>query len=111
MSSRFISFIIFLSLLANVFIAPFSVFAQVQDNTDGTKHILITELMVDPEDVSDSKGEWIEVFNNSSFEVNLNKWVINDGPSHEISGNYNIPPKAHAVLCRREDSEENGGVK
>jgi len=77
--NRFFSFVICLSLLVNLFIAPFSVFAQVQDDTDGTKHILITELMVDPEKVPDSKGEWIEVFNSSSTPINLNGWVINDG--------------------------------
>ena len=111
MINRFFSFVICLSLLVNLFIAPFSVVAQEQS-------VIITEIMVNPEGVSDSKisdsnGEWIEVFNNSQTAINLDGLVINDGEEDHkpIPGTYIIPPNGYAVICRNEDILQNGGVK
>ena len=106
MINKIIRCFICFSLLVNFFIPSFSVFAEVQS-------VMITELMVDPEKVPDSKGEWIEVFNKSSIEINLNDWIINDdGKDHKpILGNYIIPPNGYAVICRNDKAQENGGVK
>lgn len=68
-------FILF-GLLAGV--APFSAFAEVR----------ITEIMYDPSG-SDSKREWIEVFNDGGAAVNLSELKFVDKNGHFL----NVPPK------------------
>jgi len=50
--------------------------------------IEINEIMYDLEG-PDSGREWVEVFNNSTSEVNLSDWKFNDGSNHVL----NEPPK------------------
>ena len=45
--------------------------------------VLITEFMKDPAFVSDSKGEWIELYNASDKVVNIEGWVIRDFGTNE----------------------------
>ncbi len=118
MIDKFVSCFVSISLIISLFISPFPVLADEdeddddeEDNKNYSKQVIFTELMVDPEKVNDSRGEWIEVLNNSETEISLNGWVINDGQNHAISGAYNIKPNAYAVICRNENPLENAGVK
>jgi len=40
--------------------------------------IIINEILPDPKGVSDTEGEYIEIFNKNSFEVDLSGWKITD---------------------------------
>jgi len=75
--------------------------------------LVITEVMVNPSAVSDSYGEWLEIYNNDSVSIDLNNWQLADGDDdfHQIQENYelNIDPGKYFVLGRNADSLANGG--
>jgi hypothetical protein len=75
--------------------------------------LLITEVMADPSEVFDSKGEWFELFNPMTESVNLNQIFIKDDGSniHQIDhgGPLLILPNQYFVLGRNESSSTNGG--
>ncbi|PIT96680.1 hypothetical protein COT82_01855 [Candidatus Campbellbacteria bacterium CG10_big_fil_rev_8_21_14_0_10_35_52] len=50
--------------------------------------VIINEIMYDLEG-SDTKREWIEIYNNSSNQIDLTDWKFNDGSNHIL----NIPPE------------------
>ena len=74
--------------------------------------LVINEIMQDPNAVSDSNGEWFEIVNIGSTEVNLNGWTIKDNGtnSHLISCSVIVPIDGFVVLGRNSDSLSNGGV-
>lgn len=75
--------------------------------------LLISEVMSNPMAVSDTNGEWFEVFNASTQNIDLNGFVISDNGSnlHEISntGSLLIQPGDYFVFGRNGDSNSNGG--
>lgn len=75
----------------------------------------INELMGDPANAeSASWGEWFEVHNTGSEDVNLQGWRILSGgngqPAHTISQSVIVPAGGYAVLGRGFDFNRNGGV-
>ena len=85
------------------------------DGTTSTGTIVITEIMADPDTVSDSKGEWFELYNAGTTAVNLKNWTIKDQPgtnhnSHKISKDVTIQPGKYIVLGSNPDKTTNGGV-
>jgi hypothetical protein len=73
--------------------------------------IIITEIMKDPNVVTDANGEWFEVFNNTGANVDLAGWTIKDdgSDSHVIAGSVIVPSYGFAVLGRNADPATNGG--
>jgi len=61
---------------------------------------------------TDTNGEWIELINLGSSDIDLNGWKINDNnSSHAISTSLIITANGGLlVLCRNGDSNLNGGV-
>ena len=74
--------------------------------------IIINEIMQNPAAVSDANGEWFELYNNGTINVNLIDWQIKDNgsDSHTINKNLIIPANGYIVLCRNNDTATNGGV-
>ncbi len=77
-------------------------------------NIVITEVMVNPAAVSDTYGEWFEIFNNDTIPIDLAGWQIADSDNdlHEIktiSIEFYINPGEYVVLGRNGDSVVNGG--
>ncbi len=76
--------------------------------------IIITEIMQNPSAVYDSDGEWFEVYNTTSADIDINGWYIkdNDTDSHHISngGPLLVPAHGYFVLGRNANSATNGGV-
>lgn len=72
----------------------------------------ITEIMMNPGVVSDTLGEWIELYNPNSFPVDLLNWVLADDGSdyHIIETSLIIQPGSYVVLARNGDSSLNGNV-
>ena len=70
--------------------------------------------MQNPKAVSDTAGEWFEVYNASSQAVDLNGWTITDAGSehHKITNGDPLwlPSGGYLVLGRDADSSTNGGV-
>ncbi len=77
--------------------------------------IIITELMVDPASVGDTDGEYIELYNRTSADIDLEGWILMDAGSddHVISngGPLLIGAESYLVLARNADPAENGGFE
>lgn len=76
--------------------------------------LIITELMINPDVVGDSDGEWIELFNNSGQTVYLNGLQLRDknGQSHTITSESAIAlgPDDYAVMGLNGRPDQNGRV-
>lgn len=78
--------------------------------------VIITEIMARPGSVSDTAGEWFEIYNTlTNTAVDINEWTIRDRAAldtHII--NYGrpliIPPGSFFVLGRNRNKATNGGV-
>lgn len=72
----------------------------------------LSEIMVNPNAVSDSRGEWLEIANPNAFAVDLNGWTLADAGSdiHVVEGPLVLPPGDYLVLARNADPLLNGGV-
>ncbi|MCF7886144.1 MAG: lamin tail domain-containing protein [Candidatus Marinimicrobia bacterium] len=79
-----------------------------------TPNIFISEIMQDPDAVSDSDGEWFEIYNASGTRVDINDWIIKDSDSdnHQINNGEPlfIGNNDFIVLGRNADLAENGNV-
>ena len=73
--------------------------------------LLITEVMPDPSAVSDSNGEWFELFNPTDEIIDLDGIILRDDGSNEyhFDGPLPISPGAYFVLGRNADPLSNGG--
>ncbi|MDH3388153.1 MAG: lamin tail domain-containing protein [Gammaproteobacteria bacterium] len=73
--------------------------------------LLISEIMVNPAAVSDSRGEWFELYNPSGDEINLRGITIGDdgGDRHRIESDLLILPAHFLTLARNGDAAVNGG--
>jgi len=75
--------------------------------------LLISEVMANPLQVSDTNGEWFELFNASANPIDINGITISDTGSniHEINngGSLFINPGDYLVLGRNGDNSSNGG--
>jgi len=93
---------------------------EVDDDCDGMVDegqliegdLLITEIMRDSLAVDDTYGEWIEVYNNSAYEVNLNGFEVTDLGSNDFTVDEDVwvSPDSYVILARDDDPGANGGV-
>ncbi len=76
--------------------------------------VVIHEIMNNPSAVSDSAGEWFEVFNPTAVDIDLEGWTIedNDFDSHLITNGAPllVPAGDYIVLGNNSDFATNGGV-
>lgn len=72
------------------------------DNFIGYGDILITEIMFDPTALSDTEGEWIEIYNNSGRIINLENLILerDNTNKHVISSSIELLPNEYYVLAR-----------
>ncbi len=87
------------------------VLAEVVELNDGTRtppgtiafgDLLITEIMYDPSSLSDTEGEWFEIYNHSGQSVDLQDLVLerDDINRHVITESIELPPGAFYVFQR-----------
>jgi len=81
----------------------------------GAGIVFVTEIMPNPSVVSDTDGEWFEVYNPSpSDSVDINGWTIRDHGSNlhviDNGGPLLVPPMGFLVLGRNSEPTENGGI-
>jgi len=94
-------------------------FANKKDNyrvlgpSIGAGDLVINEIMADPGLVSDSDGEWFEIYNHSSNTYDLKKCIVsdNDSDDFEIGESLSIGPGEYLVFGKNADESENGGVE
>lgn len=64
--------------------------------------LVITELMIDPATLSDSNGEWIELYNMAADPFDLRGCELDDGgkSAHAIATSLRIEPRAYITIAR-----------
>ena len=77
-----------------------------------TGDLVISEIMHDPVQVFDYKGEWLEIFNNSGDSVDLNGLILQDnsGETITVSGTLVVADGDYVVLGARNVPSQNGGA-
>jgi len=74
-------------------------------------NVVINELMINPQRVYDSRGEWIELYNAGDQTANLAGWTLGDDVrDHLVLPSLDIAPGQYLVLARLQSSFSNGGV-
>ena len=75
--------------------------------------LLISEIMANPAAVSDTRGEWFELYNPTDEPVNLRGITLGDdgGDGHRIESDLLIMPRHFLVLARNGDMALNGGFE
>ncbi|HRH37996.1 MAG TPA: lamin tail domain-containing protein [Flavobacteriales bacterium] len=93
-------------------IASLLAFFSLHTSAQTAGDVVITEIMADPESVTDANGEWFEVYNHTSGTVHMQNWHIKDGGANDvtISGVLDLPPDAIIVIGRNSDVTANGGL-
>jgi hypothetical protein len=73
-----------------------------QNGAVGYGEILITEIMYDPSALSDTDGEWFEIYNNSDHSLGLQNLVLmrDDANSHIIMDPIELLPGEYLVCSR-----------
>ncbi len=74
--------------------------------------LVINEIMQNPSAVSDSYGEFVELYNPGAFDVDLDGYTLGDADtdSHLIVGTVIVPAGGYAVLGINDDPLLNGGL-
>ncbi|MCK5490556.1 MAG: lamin tail domain-containing protein [Candidatus Pacebacteria bacterium] len=77
--------------------------------------IVINEIIQNPNAVGDSVGEWFELYNKTTKDINIEGCVIDDNDSNShivdtVSDSLVVPAIGYIVLARNGDSSLNGGL-
>ena len=85
------------------------------DMPKAASKIVITELMINPNKVSDSMGEWFELYNPGPNSIDLKGWTVKDGKSQSFvistsGGTTVINAGQYLVFGNNNDTKTNGGV-
>lgn len=98
-------------VLAVLVVFPISVFAG-DDANPGD--IVINEFITNPDTISDTNGEWVEIHNTTDSAINIDGWELSDNGSDahviENGGTLSVPANGKLTLCRNDDVDNNGGV-
>ncbi len=76
-------------------------------------NILITEVMTDPYYGTENKGEWFEIYNDSSLDIDLYGWVVSQDDGLEtftIDEHLEIGPGEFKIFICSSDTTKNGGI-
>ncbi|MEM1324969.1 MAG: lamin tail domain-containing protein [Bacteroidota bacterium] len=75
--------------------------------------LVITEFIANPAAVSDSDGEWIEIYNATDAPIDIEGYILKDDGSneHEIASSVVVPAMGYVVLGANADQTMNGGVE
>ena len=87
-------------------------FSSTQVTADVGPDLVISELMINPRDVYDSRGEWIEIANRGVVPANLEGWTLTDERRENVVlPDLPIAPGERLVLTRTADPYVNGGAE
>lgn len=75
--------------------------------------VVINEIMQNPNAVTDTNGEYFELYNDGLQAMDINGWTIKDNGTntHTINngGPLNVPAGGYSVLCINKNNLTNGG--
>ncbi len=74
--------------------------------------LVLSELMVNPEVVYDTAGEWFELYNTSGSFISIQGYTLRDDDydTWVIDVPMVVPPHSYFVVCANTDPTYNGGV-
>lgn len=74
--------------------------------------LIVTELIANPAAVSDTNGEWFEIYNTTSRSIDLFGLVFRDDDTNSftVDASVRVPAGGYAVLARNGSAGVNGGV-
>lgn len=77
-----------------------------QDGVIAYGDLLITEIMPNPSALSDTEGEWFEIYNNSDREINLHGLILerDDANLHTVTDSIALAPGTFFVLQRADSA-------
>jgi hypothetical protein len=86
----------------------------VDGSTSNESTVVITEIMIDPSQVSDTHGEWFELYNNGNTSVDLTGWSLSTSVASDEyiingTGGMILEPGQYIVLGNSDDEAMNGG--
>jgi hypothetical protein len=93
--------------LHDVCLAPFTVAELLPGD------LVISEIMFNPFNVLDSAGEWFEVYNATTNDINLNGLFVQDNPNvfnFTVGVDLILASKDYAIFGRSADTALNGGI-
>lgn len=64
-------------------------------------NLIITEVFPNPID-NEKENEYIEIYNNSTYSVDLSNYSIKDEKEQDYLGNITIPEKSYAIITSKE---------
>lgn len=76
----------------------------------GNGNLLITEIMCDPDELPDTEGEWIEIYNNTGETINLKGLILRRGSttsSHAIESDVTVASGGYAVIGKTATATDN----
>ncbi|NBC84357.1 MAG: DUF4493 domain-containing protein [Bacteroidetes bacterium] len=78
---------------------------EISDDDNAENHwlgaLVITEIMYDPDALTDSDGEWFEIYNPTDSTININNLVIRkDNDDHVIAEDKELAPGAYYAMSR-----------
>jgi hypothetical protein len=83
---------------------------EIKDSA-GPGDIVFSEMMIDPEVVDDSNGEWVELYNTSAYAIDISGiGFAAKGTSYTQVANQLVHSGGYVVLCTNTDTLTNGGV-
>lgn len=82
------------------------------DSAALSNSIMITEIMINPDNSSDTHGEYFEVYNTTDTPIDMNGWIILDThtDNHTINTSVIVPAHGFAVFGRNATTTENSNV-
>lgn len=74
----------------------------IQEGAIAYGELLITEIMPDPSALSDTEGEWFEIYNNSDHTINLQNLILerNGSDVHTITESIELVAGEYYVMAR-----------
>ena len=78
-----------------------------------TGAVLIVEAMIDPVNMSDAEGEWVELYNPGAVTIDLGGWHLegDDGDDAVLPDGVTIASGQHLLLARSADPSKQGAVQ
>jgi len=71
--------------------------------------LLLTEVMADPDKITDTYGEWFEIYNNAAFPININGLIVKVGTkTYTVAVNHEMQKGEYIFLAK--DAQAGAGA-
>lgn len=91
---------------------PFDMGAYTASTGPMEGDLIFSEVLRNPIAVDDPFGEWFEIYNTTTADIDMQDMIIKDNgsESHTITTSLTVPAEGYIVIARNDDETVNGGV-